>query len=255
MFHPIEELEEHLVEIASILAREDPITIQSVQSKLREYRLSGWTEKQSVKAVLRIATHYRKHGQLGRFRVALLTGTTMFGSSFVTKAERTGLLLSDETGLESFRRFLTHFAVETGVSVSGDWRFLQERLHTYLAYEQLVVATAAKQRTVLRLLRVSPREAIKKVLALTQLRFLSHIDFPVPSHINEWLNEFGPPEELASIASLLVALANKFRPLDSIDFAFPLTADIASAEMRRLMECGSALHQRYEVAKDISLFG
>ena len=229
--------------------------MESVQSRIQEHKLSGWTEKQAVKTLLRIATDYRKRGQLGRVRAALLLGTTLFGTSFTTKAERTGVLLCDETRPDKVRRFLIHFAIEAGAAISEDWRFLKDRLQTYLAYEQLVVATAANESSALQLLRVSPRQAIKNVLALTHLRFLSYMDFQVPSKLAEWLNGFGTPEELASIASLLVALANEYSRLDSIDFAFPLTADIASPEMQALMEYGRALHQRHEVAKDVSLFG
>jgi hypothetical protein len=251
----IQEIERYFVEITTGLARENPITLQSVQSKLPSRTLGSPTEKQLLKAALRVTTDYSKRGQFGRVRAALLLGTTMLGISFITRIERTGVLLCDEASSVKFHQFLAQLSIEAGASDSDDWRFLKDRLQTYLAYDQLVIATAANESSALRLLHVSPREAVKKVLALTQLRFLSYVDFQVPPTIAEWLEGLGTPEQFASIASLLVALANEHSRLDSIDFAFPLTADIASAEMRALMEYGKALQQRYEVAKDVSLFG
>ncbi len=250
----MQEAEQYLVQVATSLARENPITLQSVQSKLRSEVSGGPTERQLLKAMLRVTTDFRRRGQFGRFRAALLLGTTLLGASFVTAAERTGVLLCDDSSPRS-HHLLTQLSVEAGAPDNGGWRFLEARLQTYLAYERLVAATAANESSALRLLGVSPREAIKKVLALTHLRFLSYMDFNVPTNIAEWLKGFGPPEEFATIASLLVALANGQSLLDSIDFAFPLDADIASAEVRDLVEYGKALQQRYEVAKDISLFG
>jgi hypothetical protein len=110
--------------ITTRLAREDPITLQTVQSGVQEHGVSRWTGKQAVKAVLRIATDCRKRGQFGRAGAALLVGTTMFGTSFVTTAERTGILLCNAAGSERFRQFLAHFAIEAGAAVSEDWRFL-----------------------------------------------------------------------------------------------------------------------------------
>ncbi len=142
-----------------------------------------------------------------------------------------------------------------GTSDAPGWRFLEGRLQTYIAYDQLVAAAAASERGALPLLLGSPGEAIRKVLVLAHLRFLSYMDYSLPSAIRDWLEGFGPPEEFASIASLLVAVANKHKPLASIDFVLPLASDIASAEMRALMEYGRISHQSYEVSKDISIFG
>lgn len=248
------ELESILVGVTTTLAREDPILRTTVKRSFRG-SVTGWTEKQVSKAILKLLTTYHARGQFGRLRSALLLGTTAFGLGFVTKAERTGVMLADSAASSSFRRFLTHLIEEVELSDDAAWKFLKSRLETYIVYHQLVSATKTNEKTLIPLLRDSPRDAIKKVLALTQLRFLGHLDLQIPADIEQWLNELGPPEELASIASLLVATANEYRPLDSMDFAFPLTADVASREVRTLIEYGSALHQRYEVAKDISILG
>jgi hypothetical protein len=255
MSKQLEEFERGFASAATTLAHEDPITLSSVKLKLRLFDTSDPTRTRALKAALKVTRGYHDRGQLGRLRAALLIGTTIFGANFVVKAERARILLSDSTHSDKFHQFLEHLAAEAGMEASEGWSLLENRLRTYLAYDELVRATALNQHAALRSLRTRPREIIKKLLALTHLRFLSYLEHPVPAAIAEWLDEFGPPEELASIVSLLIAHANETHPLDSIDFALPLTAKIADAEVRVLMEYGRGLHQRYEVSKDISLFG
>jgi hypothetical protein len=72
MLDAVAELGRSLAGITATLAREDPITHQSVQSKLQEQSLGGLTEKQVLKAILTLTTDYRRHGQLGRVRATLL---------------------------------------------------------------------------------------------------------------------------------------------------------------------------------------
>src|SRR5579885_2259078 len=105
MAETVEALERCLVEITTDLARENPITLESVQSKLHLHRLGG-KEKQLLKTTLRVTTDYRKRGQFGRVRAAMLLGTTMFGTSFITKAERAGVLLCDEARSAKFHQLL-----------------------------------------------------------------------------------------------------------------------------------------------------
>ena len=107
-----------------------------------------------------------------------------------------------------------------------------------------------------RLLRLKPRLIIKKVLALTDLMFLrSHFGFEAPSEPQDWLQELGTSEDVASVASILIAQANEFHPLDSWDLGSPALGELATEEMRALMSYGKRLMHRHEVAKDISLFG
>jgi hypothetical protein len=84
--------------------------------------------------------------------------------------------LRDEGDPPKFRQFLEHLSAEAGGSDNDGWRFLSERLRTYLAYEQLASATAANDRSALRPLRADPGDTIKKILALTHLRFLSYLN-------------------------------------------------------------------------------
>ncbi len=240
--------------LASSLAREDSIAPEQIGVQLRANSLSVWTEKQILKASVKVTKKYRLREQFGRLRAALLVGTTTCGRDFVTKAERAGALLSDEMPAPKFDTFLTNLRSEADAGGTPDWSFLRERLDTYLVYRQLVAALAGSEAEILPLLRDGPRDRVKKVLALTHLHFLRH-KFQIGGQTEEWLDRFGPPEEVASIASILVVRANEYRSLDSWDFAFPLSTELATADVRKLMEYGNGICKQHEAAKDISYFG
>ena len=108
----------------------------------------------------------------------------------------------------------------------------------------------------IRLLRARPRFIIKKVLALVQLSFLQHyFDLHLPPELAQFCEEFGPPEDMASAGSILVAIANNHHPLDSWDFALPTIGSLVDRDLQDLLRYGAALSNRYEVGKHISLFG
>ncbi|MDA1315861.1 MAG: hypothetical protein O2968_21265, partial [Acidobacteria bacterium] len=125
-----------------------------------------------------------------------------------------------------------------------------------MTYHRLAQLAVIEETKVVHLLSVQPRHIIKKALALTQLSFLRHyFKFTVSPDIEALLDELGPPEEIASIASALVAIANDLRPLDALDLGSPVMGDLASEQLVALMRCGVILVERRAIAKHISLFG
>src|SRR5262249_2765889 len=83
----------------------------------------------------------------------------------------------------------------------------------------------------------------------------TYFEFQINPSLEAWLDELGSPEDIGGIASILIALANDQLPLDSFDLAPPMGSELATPDLRRLMEYGKAMMVRHELAKDISLFG
>ncbi len=251
-----EPLARTLDEIASVVARQNPITLPIVAAELKAVNLSGWTEKQILRTMRKAIVEYHRRGQLGRLRAALLVGTTFLGHLFVIKAERAGVFLSPKVPSPKFDKFLTTLRSESDGTENQHWNFLHDRLQTYLSYREFAVGIAQSESRVLPHLRVQPRHVIQKVLSLACLNFLQkYFGFESAPGVREWLDHLGSPEDVASIASVLVALANDYRPLDSYDFMPPMTSDLATPEVRELIEYGRAVFRCSEVAKDISHFG
>jgi len=71
----------------------------------------------------------------------------------------------------------------------------------------------------------------------------------------EWLETLGTPEDVASVASLLVAQANEVSRVDSADLGLPLSGDLLSSEVRTVMTHGKAACLLRETAQFVSLFG
>jgi hypothetical protein len=208
----------------------------------------------SIRTAVRLLSEYRKKQHLGRLRAALLVGAVLFGKSFLIKAERAGSLLSDDMPPKSFDDFLKNLCKEVENSINADWRFLGDRLKTYLLYHRLTQDLTADSSTRKRL-RQQPRKAIAQVIRLTQLAFLRrHFGVEIGKSLELYLDTFGAPETLAGIASLLFALANEQHALDSYDFAYPM-AEPLTQDIRDFMEYGKARYHQLEVAKYISLFG
>jgi hypothetical protein len=243
-------------ELSSSLASNNPLTSTAVDERLRLIDLSGRTEKQLLKGVLRVTLNYRNRGQLGRLRAAILLGTTICGSIFITEIERSQVFLGPETLSKKFASFLSSLRSETIESANRNWHSLTRRLDTYFSFWQLEEQIARPEVRILPMLRLQPRHAIQKVLSLANLAFLhTYFEFEIDSSLKEWFEELGSPEDIASIASILVALANDYHPLDSYDLAPPMGSDLATPDVRTLMEYGKAMMLRHELAKDISFFG
>jgi hypothetical protein len=116
------------------------------------------------------------------------------------------------------------------------------------SYAQLASVERRDKNEIEPFLRTRPRDAVKKLMALTHLCFLRRFfQFEVSRELEEWFDEHGTPEELASIVSLLVVLANEYQPLDSADLAFPLASHLSTPEMRKLVEYGPIAIARHEM--------
>ena len=237
-------------------ARERSLTPEFISATLQRDGVLDQSAKRTLKAILTITKDCQGRGRLGTLRASILTGTTLLGPSFITAAERAGVFLSDNMPRRTFEKFLADLRSEAKVNSSNqDWSMLRERLETYCAYQQFAAALADEQK-VLRLLRIRPRHIIKRVLALTHVAFLrKYLGFKISSVPGDWLDALGSPEEVASVASILVARANEFLPLDSFDFASPVIGQLATNDMREVMRYGKALVTQHDVAKHLSFFG
>ena len=250
------QLEHNLLALITRIARLKSATGDLIRTEIRSQSLNGWAEPRRAKAIIRLGRGFRTSGKLGRLRATLLVGVAHLGSDFMTKLERAGLLLTDDQPPKKFGKFLVELGIELAESPDPEWRVLRERIRSYQAYNQLVLAVSDGDRKMLRLLQTRPRRIINEVLALTNLSFLRHyFKYDVPTHLEELLDGLGTPEQVASAASALVALANHYRPLDSLDLGVPAIGDLSTPDLRTLMSYGRILVERHAIAKQISLFG
>ncbi|HEX6903308.1 MAG TPA: nuclease-related domain-containing protein [Thermoanaerobaculia bacterium] len=219
-------------------------------------RFTNWGPQRTVKSILRLARDFRSKGNYGRLRCALLAGITYKGQEFLTAFERTGALLSDGQPPKKFGTFLNDLQKAIAKAREPEWHILEQRLKTYQAYHQLTLSVADDGQTAMRLLKTRPRHIIKQVLALANIAFLrAYFAYHVPDDVATVLDEMGEPEDAAQIASLLVSLANKIKPLDSWDLGRPSIGDLNDQNLITLVRCGRALVARHRIAKEVSLFG
>jgi hypothetical protein len=238
------------------LARQNPISVTAVKEELQGIDLLGWTEKQLLKGAISVTKVFRNRSQFGRLRAALLMGLTVAGSKFLTQIERAQVFLDEDTSSAKFTEFLKSFRAEIANTNDRDWLLLCRRLSTYISFRELISVISKPHTEILSMLRIQPRDAIQKVLSLANLAFLhTYFDFPIDPWLSRWFQYLGAVEEIASIASILVAIANEYRPLDSYDLVPPMGAELASPDIRRLMEYGKTKMLCHEAAKDLSFFG
>jgi hypothetical protein len=248
------ELEERVLKIVRNLARVYPLTPEAIRNNSDITALSAWSPKRIRKSIFQAAKVIRARRQFGKLRAALLIGTTSFGDQFLVPTERTGILLADRPEDASFSKFLTELFDETINSDDPAWKILHGRLKSYLAHQELL-NSRAKNNDALRFLRTRPRRLVRTVLVVTAMAFLrAYFEFQIPKEFSDLIDELGPPEDIASVASILVVLANEHYPLDSLDFAFPGVDDSEMSEVHELMMYGKSMMQQFEVAKYISLF-
>jgi hypothetical protein len=249
------ELEKKILEACRDLSRVKPLTPEVIANNKDVRQLSGFNPKRTLKAIAVAARSFRNRGQLGKLRAALLIGTTLFGDQFLLHVERAGTLLGNNTTERDFGKFFNELAAEIARADCAAWKILKSRLKTYLAFQQLLEAMGRRSVDVSRFLRTRPRRLVKMALVATELSFLrEYCHFEIPTEFSDLIDELGTPEEVASIASLLVVSANEYCPLDSLDFAFPGVSDLEVGELRELMVHGKAMVQQFELAKYISLF-
>src|SRR5579864_743163 len=114
--------------LMSRLARHEPLNPNYIREQTEGSEFLSWSTARLMKLLLEGTRNYRNRGQLGRLRAALLTGTTILGRSFITRAERQGLLLTNDMPLSSFRQFLTDLSAEVKLTDDLHWVELSRRL-------------------------------------------------------------------------------------------------------------------------------
>jgi hypothetical protein len=185
-----------------------------------------------------------------------LLGIGYGGKELLSQLERAGLFLSGDRPLRKFGLFLTDFEKLISTAQEPDWHSLGQRLQTYINYHHLNLATVEHERVVAQALSHSPRHVIKKVLVLVNLSFLrTYFSYKVSDELGAVLDELGEPENAAQIASLLVSVANKRKPLDSIDLGSPAIGDLTESKLLTLLRSGRLLLAQRRIAKEVSLFG
>ena len=243
-----------LVKVVSQLAKHPVLNHALIKSSIPE-PVSNWPEKRTTKELLQLASSFRTNGQFGRLRTSLLVGLSLLGEAFLTAFERRGLLLSDDQTAHKFTEFLALLREEVEMESDATWRKLGERLNTYEAYRQLVIAASYHDQKVSRLLRTWPRHIVRTAMIVAELSFIRrHFDLELPQEVANCFEEVENAEEMAGVASLLIAQANSFRLLDGGDLGFPAMDSLSDPNLWKLIRYGHAQSQRYEIAKMISLF-
>lgn len=232
------------------------LTASSVRAQLPVDIASKVGTKSFYKALISLSHKYRARGQLGRLRACIFAGTVFLGKRFVARVERDALLLSPESYPTKFRRFLRQFRSELDGAEQFDLRLLRDRLDTYIVFHDFKDVLAPSLSKGEAILRERPRFVVKAAIAFTHLHFLQDkLRFPFGLDLSEFLDQFDSSEEIASVASILVAAANELQTLDSLDFALPFGEEILSDEVRSVMAHGHTLSVQLETLKLISVFG
>lgn len=210
-----------------------------------------------TKSLIEHGVYCRSRGHFDSLRACLVSGTLLLGGSYLIKAERAGLLLSDPQRRSKYGRFLK--SIYDDLKRIGDGHPLEglrDRLITYLNYHQLAIQADQSNNVISAILRKRPRKVVKNVFALTNLHFLrDYMGFTIGNEYADFLSMIGSPEDTASIASFLAAIANESQPLESMDFSFPVGENVATAEVQKLFLCGRDMVRLQEIAKHISFFG
>jgi hypothetical protein len=239
----------------SMLAQESDLSPATIKKKLPA-NLEPYINKRAFsKRLLNQARHYRTRMQLGKFRAALMAGVGLLDMAFLQEIERDGLLLSDGMAPVKYGQFLTALAQEVARRNDDLGHQVHARLRTYFEYHRLALAVEKSATSAILSLRQPPRWVISRMLVLTNLTFLEHhFDFKLDSEMSDWLENFGEPETVGCITSLLLAKANSLQRLAYGEFAFPLNGIVLNDEVRNVMEYGCALFLLHETGKLVSLF-
>jgi hypothetical protein len=249
------DLENELSAAVKYVAARQPIDRSAIESELAKRNLVRWSATRRSKTLVRIAKDFRSRGHFGRLRAVTLIGITELGESFLSALERSGVFLARNHLRSKMGKFLSAFATEVN-SNATDWGSLGERLNTYRRFARLSDLLAHDEDAAAALLSRRPRFVLKPILALANLAFLrSYMGFDLPAELNRRLESAGPPETIASIVSVLFALANSKFELDSFDLGLPYVGDVEDPSLWALIEHGRALVEVHEIAQHISLFG
>lgn len=250
----MDELAERILKTAWNLARVNPLTPNAILLDPDVRAISGHRQKRTTKELLKCCKNLRLRRQFGKLRAAILVGLTLHGSSFVRNLERAGILLTTEHDNGDFGMFLAKLKAETDGIAEPGWTDLRSRIDTYLTFQILVNTARGAYGDASSLLKAPPRPAVRSILEATELSFRhEYLGTEVPTDFSSLLDELGPPEQIASVASLLIALANDFDRVEALDFAGPDRLSVDT--LRSLMKYGKMLVDQFDIGKDISLFG
>jgi hypothetical protein len=250
---------EHLIKaLVKRIARLATIDVPSLDaiSPAPSQLLSGITSKQLAKTLLNLSRDFRTRSRFANLRATISLGTYMLGEPFLKTVERSGLLLSDRMPSREFGRFLYTFRGCLSGTRDHCFLALSTRLDTYISYYNFEKRVRHLRTELMLALRQRPRIIIKEVLALTSLGFLrDRMLLRFDGAHNRILDAFRSPEDLAGVASLMIAVANLVSKLDVADFSHPLKEEFPSPETLRTIDIANQENQRLEVAQLVSLFG
>ena len=210
--------------------------------------------RRATKAWVAQVGAYRHVRHWGKFRRAIMLGAAVLGRPFLVDLERRGLLLADDTPRAEFSTSLRILQRQLADIPEDVRQYLNDRLRTYRAYDELTLFIHGRAPHVRRLLAERPFPFGRTLLSFTNLAFLRrHFAFEAGSEFTELFAEHDTPERLAEAASSVIALANDHRQLESADFTFPLTGMDVSDEFVAVLRYGAAICLLRETGKLISI--
>jgi hypothetical protein len=248
-------LEVELSAAVNFVAARQLIARTAIETELAKRHLARWSAASRSKALVRLGREFRNRGHFGRLRAITLIGIADLGEAFLTSLERTGVFLVRKHLRSKMATFLSDFAADVNRDLKAEWGALPARLGTYRTFVRLSEHFDKAESAATLLLSRRPRMVLKTILAIANLAFLrSHLGFELPEDLDQKLASFDASEQIASIVSALLALANSKMEIDSFDLALPYTGDLTDPIVWELMEVGRTLVEAHEICQYISLF-
>jgi hypothetical protein len=218
--------------------------------------LSQRAAKQALKALIAYSQDQKDQRHFGRFCGVLVVGAVGMGDEFIQAMNRARLLTSEEPS-RKFEQALVELLERLDGVQDQRLEVLRERVATYLTFYRLQLATKrAFGSATATALRTRPFKYGKTLLSLVNHSFLrSYFDFTGCADLAEAYKTFDSPEQLASAASSLIALANEATPLENLDFVLPIGRLDVSSELVKLLRYGHVVSELADVEKQISVLG
>jgi hypothetical protein len=210
-------------------------------------------QRRATKAWLAHGATYKAARHWGKFRRTLALASCVLGERAVREIELAGLLLPQSAPLQEIARCLRDLERQLAGADDDGRRLLFARISTYRSYAELSSLTEDRGYSAKAYLAERPFRFGRTLLALSNLYFLrEHFAFEIGNEFAALLAEHETPERLAAAVSTVIALANECRPLDSLDFTFPVEGIDVSEDLVSLLRYGAAKSALKEVGKLIS---
>jgi hypothetical protein len=209
----------------------------------------------AIRALVSGAKGYRDRAQYGQMCAAIIVGVASFGSAFLSRAERERVFIAP-LGEHRFGSSLTDFISRLEQDANPLFDPLKQRWDTYLRLHQLRASALISFPGAVSALRERPFKFGRTLVALTNAAFLrSHFGFKGAPACDLALSRFSSAEDVAEAVSTVIALANAERPLESLDFTFPIHGLHLDERLGELLNYGHAYAVVSEAEKLISTLG